>query len=95
MKSEPLGINTSETEVTNISRHGLWLLIDEEELFLSFDEFPWFREASLSAILNVERQGSVHIRWPALDLDLTLDSIRHPEKYPLIYKSNAEQSKSI
>jgi hypothetical protein len=91
MKSKSLGIDTSDVEVTNISRHGLWLLVDEEELFLPFDEFPWFKEASLSAILNVERQGSDHIHWPDLDIDLTLESIRHPEKYPLISKVNAQQ----
>jgi len=61
MKSEPLGRSTLEVEVTNISRHGLWLLVNEEDLFLPFDEFPWFKEASVSAILNVERQGKEHL----------------------------------
>jgi hypothetical protein len=23
-----------------------------------------------------------HLRWPALDVDLSLDSIRHPEQFP-------------
>lgn len=92
MKSESLGIGTSEVEVTNISRHGLWLLIGDEELFLSFDEFPWFKDASLQAILNVERQGPDHLYWPALDVDLALDSIRHPENYPLISKAKVQQS---
>jgi Protein of unknown function (DUF2442) len=84
MKSEPLGVSTSGVEVTNISRHGLWLLAGDEELFLPFDEFPWFKDAPLQAILNVERQGLENLHWPALDVDLTLESIRHPEKYPLI-----------
>jgi hypothetical protein len=92
MKSEPLGISTSDAEVTNISRHGFWLLVDEEELFLPFDEFPWFREATLAAILTVERQGADHLYWPALDVDLTLASIRHPERYPLISATGAQQS---
>jgi hypothetical protein len=92
MKSESLGIGTSGVEVTNISRHGLWLLIGDEELFLPFDEFPWFKDASLQAILNVEWQGPDHLHWPALDVDLTLDSIRHAEKYPLISKAQVEQS---
>ena len=92
MKSEPLGVSTSEVEVTNISRHGLWLLVGEEELFLPFDEFPWFKDASLPAILNVERQGSEHLHWPGLDVDLTLESIRYPEKYPLVSKTNVSQS---
>jgi hypothetical protein len=92
MKSESLGIGTSEVEVTNISRHGLWLVVGHEELFLPFDEFPWFKEASVQAILNVERQGPDHLHWPALDVGLALDSIRHPEKYPLISKANVQQS---
>jgi hypothetical protein len=92
MRSESLGMSTSEVEVTNISRHGLWLLVRDEELFLSFEEFPWFKDASLQAILNVERQGPDHLHWPALDVDLALDSIRHPEKYPLISKANVRQS---
>ncbi|MFH1116649.1 MAG: DUF2442 domain-containing protein, partial [Pseudomonadota bacterium] len=70
MKSEPLGRPTSEVEVTNISRHGLWLLVDEEELFLPFDEFPWFKEASVSAVLKVQRPGKEHLYWPDLDIDL-------------------------
>jgi hypothetical protein len=92
MKSEPLGRATSEVEVTNISRHGLWLLVKDEELFLPFDEFPWFKEASVSAILNVERQGADRLHWPTLDVDLTLESIRHPERYPFVSAAHAQQS---
>ncbi len=85
-------MTTSEVEVTNISRHGLWLLVGDEELFLQFEEFPWFKDAPLQAILNVEWQGPNHLHWPALDVDLALESIRHPEKYPLISKAKAQQS---
>jgi hypothetical protein len=92
MKSESLGKVTLEVEVTNISRLGLWLLADEEELFLPFDEFPWFKEASVSAVLNVERQGKEHLYWPTLDVDLTLESIRHPEPYPRVSGVGAQQS---
>ena len=70
MKSEPLGKSTSEVEVTNISRHGLWLIVDDEELFLPFDEFPWFKDASVQAILNVQRHAE-HFHWPTLDVDST------------------------
>jgi hypothetical protein len=76
----------SEAEVTNISRHGFWLLVDERELFLPFDEFPWFRCAAVGGILGVERPHPTHLYWPALDIDLTIDSIEHPERYPLIAK---------
>lgn len=36
MKSVTLGKSISGLEVTNIFRHGLWLFIADEELFLSF-----------------------------------------------------------
>jgi hypothetical protein len=54
MKSATLGKNISGAEVTNISGHGFWLLLGDEELFVSFKEFPWFKNASISEILNVE-----------------------------------------
>lgn len=77
------GAVTSAVEVTNISRHGFWLLLDERELFLPFEEFPWFEGAPVAAILRVERPQPHHLYWPDLDVDLTLDSIEHPERYPL------------
>jgi hypothetical protein len=77
------GTVTSGVEVTNISRHGFWLLLDDRELFLPFDEFPWFKEASVEAILRVERPQPHHLYWPQLDVDLALESIDHPERYPL------------
>lgn len=87
MKSEALGINTSGVEVTNISRHGLWVLLGDEELFLPFTDFPWFKHARISAILNLELSAPNHLYWPDLDIDLTVESIRNPEKYPLISKA--------
>ena len=89
MKSQALGISTSSVEVTNISKHGFWILIDEEVLFLPFEEFPWFRSASLPAIMNVEQHAAGSLCWPLLDVDLTVESIRHPERYPLMSKCDA------
>jgi hypothetical protein len=89
MKSATLGINTSPVEVTNISRHGLWLLLDNEELFLPFSDFPWFQTATVGKILNVEFPSSNHLYWPELDVDLAVESIRHPDKFPLVSKVNA------
>ncbi len=84
MKSETLGKDTSEAEVTNISKHGIWLLLSEKELFLPFEDFPWFKNASVSAIYNVELLNQNHLYWPDLDIDLTRESIAHPDRFPLI-----------
>jgi hypothetical protein len=77
------GTATSTAEVTNISKHGFWMLVDGRELFLSFAEFPWFKQAPVEAILRVDRPSPTHFCWPDLDVDLGLDSIEHPERYPL------------
>ncbi len=77
------GATTSQVEVTNISQHGFWLLLDDRELFLPFQEFPWFKQAPVESIVRVERPGSDHLYWPELDVDLSVDSIEHPERYPL------------
>src|SRR5215208_3351599 len=77
------GAATSEAEVTNISAHGFWLLLDGRELFLPFDEFPWFKRAPVEAILRLQRPQPGHLYWPELDVDLAVDSIEHPERYPL------------
>jgi hypothetical protein len=87
MASATLGANISQVEVTNVSKHGFWLLLDDEELFLPFAEFPWFKDASIGTLLNVERPRPHHLYWPDLDVDLAVESIRHPEQFPLIAKS--------
>lgn len=78
------GTSTFPVEVTNVSRHGLWLLIGDEELFLPFEHFPWFRDASIEKISVVERETADHLYWPLLDIDLTVESIRTPDAFPLV-----------
>lgn len=95
MKSKTLGSDTSAPEVTHVSRHGLWLLLDDREFFLPFSEFPWFKEAPVAMIFNVERLSPYHVRWPDLDVDLSVASIEHPERFPLVAKSApAEEPKT-
>lgn len=87
MKSAALGKSISGVEVTNISRHGFWLLLGDQELFVPFKEFPWFRDASVAEIMHVEWPSPNHLYWPDLDVDLSTDSIRHPEQFPLVSKA--------
>ena len=83
MSSLKHGANTSAIEVTNISAHGLWLLAHKKELFLSYDDFPWFKDQTVRSIVNVEEQSPGHFYWPDLDVDLTEQIIEHPELFPL------------
>lgn len=84
MRSAPPGPSTSPVEVTNVSPHGFWLFVGDRELFVPFKEFPWFREASVREITNVQLPSPHHLYWPDLDVDLAVESIEHPEKYPLV-----------
>jgi hypothetical protein len=86
MKSKQLGKNTSGVDVTNISKHGFWILVNGREYFLSFKDFPWFKKATRSQITNVCLLLPHHLYWPDLDVDLELESIENPEIYPRIAK---------
>jgi len=77
------GKNILEVEVTNISAHGIWLLTRDKELFLPFDEFPWFKNQTISSITNVIEEAPDHFYWPDIDVDLTKEMIEHPELFPL------------
>jgi hypothetical protein len=64
--------------------HGFWLLLDDEELLVPFEQFPWFRSATVEQITTVERPTPSHLYWPQLDVDLSVESIRDPERFPLV-----------
>ena len=77
------GDNTSSVEVTHISSHGIWLLAGCKELFLSYDDFPWFKNQPDVTLAKIEEPSPGHFYWPDLDVDLSVESIEHPERFPL------------
>lgn len=87
MECELASSNSSPVEVTHLSTHGVWLLSHDEELFMSYDDFPWFKSQQIKSVINVEEQSPGHFYWPDIDVDLTLEIIRHPERFPLLAKS--------
>ena len=78
------GISTSIAEVTHVSKHGFWLLLDEEELLIPFEQFPWFRKATIEQLSDVLWPTLDHLYWPQLDVDLSVQSIRDPANFPLV-----------
>jgi len=89
MRSAARGKNTSVLEVTNVSKHGFWLWVAGRERFVSFAEFPWFKDASIAELCNVELPSAHHLYWPDLDLDLAVESLDHPERFPLVSRKPA------
>jgi len=84
MKSAKPGKNISDVEVTNVSSHGFWLLLGGRELFVSFEQFLWFKNVPIGKLLNVELPQPHHLYWPDLDIDLAVESLEHPERFPLV-----------
>ncbi len=82
-------------EVTNVSAHGFWILMKERELFLSFKVFPWFRDAPIASILRVKLLSSDHLYWPDLDVDLSVESIECPERFPLVSKVRPNPTSTV
>ncbi len=89
MKSAAPGTRISTAEVTNISTQGFWLLMDGREVFVAFEHFPWFEQATIRQITQVERPSPHHLYWPELDIDLAVDSLHHPDSYPLVSKARS------
>ncbi|MBF0500929.1 MAG: DUF2442 domain-containing protein [Candidatus Riflebacteria bacterium] len=87
MKSSLPGNNTL-VRVENITPFGIWLLIKRKEYFLDFDIFPYFREQSIKAVKNITLLHDVHLYWPDLDIDLEIDNLENPGKYPLISQAS-------
>ncbi len=87
MKLKSPGKNTLNVEVTQISLNGIWMLIKDMEYFLSYEDFPWFANGTVAQIHNVQLLHGFHLRWPDLDVDLHLESLKDVQKYPLVYLS--------
>ena len=64
------GASNSTAEVTHVSRQGFWLLLAGEELLLPFAEFPWFRQATIEQLSDVQWPSPDHLYWPQLDVEI-------------------------
>ena len=86
MKSFALGKSTSNAEVQNVSKDGVWLIIRDQEYFLPFTDYPWFKDATIASIYNVKTTHGTHLYWPDLDVDLELNSLQNSHQYPPVYR---------
>ena len=82
------GIVTSAVEVTHVSRHCFWLLLGDDELAVPFADFPWFRQATIEQLSDVNWPTQDHLYWPQLDIDLSVASLRDPAAFPLLSRAS-------
>lgn len=90
MKSSKPG-KTISVSVENITPFGIWLFVKGKEYFLNYKDYPHFREQVLSAIQDVQLLHGYHLYWPQLDVDLEIDNLENPDKYPLQYRAKTNQ----
>ena len=85
--------NISSTNISvgvlMINAQGILITVQGNDYFLSYNRIPWMKDARISDVLNVKMSGRNAIEWEALDVDLEIESLKHPERYPLIMKRNA------
>lgn len=82
MKLLKNGKNIS-VSVENITPFGIWMLVKGKEYFLKYEDYPYFKNQTISSIQTVKLLHGFHLYWPDLDLDLEIDNLDNPEKYPL------------
>ena len=78
--------NNTSVSVLMINGQGIMISVCGQDYFLSYNRIPWMRDASINDVLNIQMCGNEAIEWPALNVDLEIDSLRHPERYPLLIK---------
>lgn len=84
--------NSSDVRVTNVTQHGFRIFIGDREAYASFAHFPWFEHASITELTTVELTSPHHLYWPELDVDLAVDSLHDPDRYPLVSRSPLRRS---
>lgn len=79
---------STSASVLMINAQGIMLSVLGHDYFLSYNRIPWMQHAPIRSVLNVQMSGLEAIEWPDLDIDLEIESLRHPEHYPLVIKRN-------
>ena len=74
--------------IVAITKNGIAISIQGQDYFLSYNRVPWMKDATINEVLDVRMSGKNAIEWPKLDVDLEVESLRHPERYPLLIKRN-------
>lgn len=81
-------ISSTSVDVLMINDRGVMLSVQGQDYFLSYNRVPWMRDATINEVLEVQMSGKNAIEWPKLDIDLEVESLKHPERYPLLIRRN-------
>ena len=74
--------------IVTIIPDGIVISLKGCDYFLSYNRVPWMKDATINEVLDIRMSGKNAIEWPKLDVDLEVESLKHPERYPLLIKRN-------
>jgi len=80
------GANTFQSEVTSIGALGFWMIVEDREYFVPFGDYPEFKKARVEQILSFEQLSPTQFHWPQLDIDIELEALEEPERFPLVFR---------
>lgn len=66
-----------------ITQTGFWFFLANELYWIDYEDFPVFADAAPDEIKNFEIYGNEDFHWPDLDVDIELESLLFPERFPL------------
>jgi len=81
--SKPGGVDSS-ARLGEVGIYDFSIHVDGRFLRLTYYDFPWFRDATLEQLAAIERPAPDRLRWPELDVDLSIESIENPKRYPQV-----------
>lgn len=64
-------MQNDNVEVTRVSSLGIWLRAHDKKFFLSYYDFPRFKNKPLQAVLHVEETAQGSFYWPEIEVTLT------------------------
>jgi len=70
-------MHNDNVEVTRISSLGIWLRAHNKKFFLSYHDFPRFKNKPLLAVLHVEETMPGDFYWPEIDLKIPTSLLLH------------------
>jgi len=81
--------------VENISAFGIWLFVKGKEYFLDFSTYTYFKDQTIKSIQNVKLLHGFHLYWPDLDVDLEIDNLENPGKYPFKSRCSGRKANTL
>lgn len=74
--------------IENITSFGIWLFVKSKKYFLSYEDYPHFKNHILNSIQRVQLPNSYHLFWQELNDDPEINNLENPERYPLKCMAN-------